>query len=346
MIQLLALLALSQAPTTTTTTPPVKQPDKISVAVMDLAAEGLSKQLTAALAGSMTDALDALGPFDALSSQDIQRMLEFESAKQTLGCSADVSCLAEIASSMGVSYLVTGRLSRIDDQYLMQLQLVEVGKAQVVARESRDYDAKLPVSGLMELGGSAAKALVRELLLTRAGSVEIRASESDATVRIDERIVGVTPLPRLDVGGGVHKVSIEKEGFVTAAKDVEIRQGETSVVDIKLLPSTEYRERYQGNANLVRIASWSGVGVGVVGVGAAVALFVVGGNMATDLSGRIDDYNASAVKDEAAHDALVKDAAAIGTVDALVLVAAGVGVVAAGAGVVGLVAGPDPGRYE
>lgn len=336
-------LALAQSPSPSDSA--FGDTDKLRIAVMDLkATSGFPEELSGSLTDVMTEALDRQGVFKPISTRDIARMMDFEAQKETLGCTDDTSCLADLVGAMGAQYLVTGSITLLGEQYLLQLQLFDIDHARVMRRESRDYEG--PPSGLLKLAEGAVQALVRDLLAASAGHLVVEASEPDATVRVDDRIVGVTPLPLLELGGGVHKVEVLKEGFITVALDVEVKKGETTRVEAKLVPSPAYREAYTQRAWLVRGASFAGMGVGALGLLGAGALYGGGLLVADGLRTRIDTYNAAAVREQAELDDIRRELQTLNAMDTGVIVAASVGVIALGAGVATFFLGPDPGRYE
>lgn len=92
----------------------------------------------------MTNELNALGPFEAISNADVRRMLEFEAEKQKLGCDGtDASCLAEIGGALGAAYLVAGQVLKVEDTWLVQLQLFSIEAAKPMGRAAREYRGDL-----------------------------------------------------------------------------------------------------------------------------------------------------------------------------------------------------------
>ncbi len=228
---------------------------KFRIALMDLeVGPGVESALAKAITQAMTRELEATGVFEAVSTEEIRQMLALEETKAVVGCDT-ASCLAEVASALGAEFTVFGSLVLLDGTYLLQLQLVNAEQARTLARTQRTYAG--PPAGLIETAQGLLKVLVRDLLDQRSGTLDVKVSETDATVRIDGVIVGVTPLPPLQAAGGFHTVTVEKEGFVRFSKDVEIRQDTVSRVEIRLQPSAEYKEAYLKRAWTWRIAAWS-----------------------------------------------------------------------------------------
>jgi len=323
---------------------PFGDTDRTRLAVMELkASEGIPPMVVSGLTDTMTEALDALGPFKAISSQDISRMMDFEAQKEAIGCS-EASCLAEMVGAMGAEYLVTGSIALIGEQYLVQLQLFDITNARVVQRESRDHTGS--PAELFDLVGGAVKVLVRDLLAERAGTLQLSVSEPEVTVRIDDRIVGVTPMPAFEVAGGTHKLELTKDGFITAAQDIDIVQGKTTTLDLSLRPSPEFRDAYAADAWMWRGLAFGGMGVGAAALVAGVSMYAGGFVVADDVRTRIDTYNADAVRKQEDLDGIGRDLQLLNALDIGAITGALVGVAALGVGVTAFFLGPDPGRYE
>jgi len=72
---------------------------------------------------------------------DIQAMLDNEAAKNVLDCDG-TNCLAELGDAMGARYLIHSSLGRIGAQYVLNLKLIDVEKATVKARVTRQVGSE------------------------------------------------------------------------------------------------------------------------------------------------------------------------------------------------------------
>ncbi|MBI5511343.1 MAG: PEGA domain-containing protein [Deltaproteobacteria bacterium] len=317
---------------------------KIKIAVMDLrGSDNVPKQMLASLSTQVSQELDALGPFKAISAQDVQQMLAFENLKDQVGCD-DVTCLAEIGGALGADFLVTGSVLQLGDSFLVQLQLMNIRQARADARVSRDFSGSL--KGLFEETRIATRMVVRDILAQRSGQVVIQASEEGATVKIDGSIIGVSPVPPLELSGGMHTVTLEKTGFVQFQKDVEVQEKAARAVVANLRPSAEFRRAYRDSARFWRRLSWAGVAVGAAGLGGGGALFYVGAKQAKTLDRDRSTFNAQARRTESERQALLEREQRIAVLDTLALVCGSVGLASAAVGIGLFTTGDDPDRYE
>lgn len=321
-----------------------KDDGKTKVAVLDLkGSDSVPKELRESIGGVIPESLDGLGPFKAISKQDIEQMLALEAMKETVGCS-DVACLAEIGGALGADYMVTGSLIRVDQTYMLQLQLLNIRTSRPEQRVTREYRGG--PEGLFEEARSAVKLLVRELLNARSGTLDLKVSEEGATVRIDGSIVGTSPMPPLSLAGGLHTLTVDREGFVRQSQDVNIKESVATSAEVVLLPSEEFKQKYLADARLMRGLAWGFTALGAVALGGGVALFVVDGMNSSKLQKDVQTFNAAAERTTAQRESLQSRQSSINTLDALSVASMVFGVVSVGVGVTLFVVGESPSKYD
>lgn len=103
--------------------------------------------------------------YQVVSGQDIADLLRLEAERQTMGCDDDSSCLREIADAMNAKLLVSGSSIRLGPRLVVQLTLLDVERAAVLARA--DFDAR----NATEIPGALRRA-VQQLTLAHGGIAE------------------------------------------------------------------------------------------------------------------------------------------------------------------------------
>jgi PEGA domain len=79
----------------------------------------------------------------------------------------------------------------------------------------------------------------RDELAAKIGILELRVSEQDAQVRIDDEVIGKTPLANRRVLAGEHRIAVTKPGFSPINKTVNVAGGATPTkVDLDLTAVT------------------------------------------------------------------------------------------------------------
>ena len=61
-------------------------------------------------------------------------MLALDKMKSLSGCDSSVSCLAEIGGALGVELMIAGRVGKLGNSYVINLQLVNTKKSFVEQR--------------------------------------------------------------------------------------------------------------------------------------------------------------------------------------------------------------------
>jgi hypothetical protein len=185
-------------------------------------------------------------------------------------------------------------------------------------------------------------------------------TEPDAVVTVDGRARGAY-LGALTLPPGPHRLRVERAGFFTVERDVEVAPRRLTTLRVELEPTAETRAAYSSSARTWRTLGWVGVGAGVaLAAGGAAYLGYNAGaksesdddvaafNQSVDPGGachsQTEGFEAAVCKqrgdDVRARQDEVYDRDVFGWIG----VAAGGAVLAAG--VVVLLVGDDPGRYD
>jgi len=125
------------------------------VAILDVKAGGIEANKVQGLASLV--ASEVAGRADTLvtTGEDIRALIGFERQRTALGCE-EASCLAEIGGALGVDFIITTEVSKIGDEWVLALSMVDIKKAQATNRTAaRVRRAELlvdhTISGVKEL---------------------------------------------------------------------------------------------------------------------------------------------------------------------------------------------------
>lgn len=268
MRRLVLLLLLAAAPA-------LAADQKPKLAILDLTANGASKELASAAGGVAASELDRLGVFKVMTADTIRDMLAFEKQRQMLGCT-DAGCLAELGGALGADYLVAGKVSRLPagkdapESFTLELTLSSVKKGQ---REGSVIETGRSEADLLGKVGRGAQRLVQKVLAGRTGSLVVASSEAGAVVKVDDQVKGTTPLQgQITLPAGPHALVVEKQGFVAFQKDVQIQPGKVADERVTLVPSPDFIREYEARQKKLRLGAWISTGVAVAGLTAAVLL--------------------------------------------------------------------------
>lgn len=318
--------------------------ERPKLAVLDLEAKGVDKATVETLTDIVTVALKKLGVFDVISRADIQQMLNFEESKQLVGCTSSSSCIAEIGGALGVARVVTGSVGKLGTKWVLTLSLIDTKSAKVIEREARDAATE---EALVSAAENGARFLVRSLLEGKRGDVILKVSESSAEVELDGKLVGLTPLARMQLASGPHTIRVSKKGFISFARDLVVDEREPTVLDINLIPSMEFIADYDRTANGIRAGAYVMGGVGIATVVTGILLRTVYNDQKErEARAEIARYEADPEQTDQKADNVNKLIDNVATIDSLALAFMIGGSVLTVGGVVMFFAGPKPGVYD
>jgi hypothetical protein len=263
---LLALLAAAPAPAAG---------QKPKLAILDLAANGASRELASAAGGVVASELDRLGVFKVITSDAIRDLLAFEKQRQMLGCT-EAGCVAEVGGALGADYLVSGKVSRLaatkdaPEGFALELTLSSVKKGQ---REGSVVENARSEAELIGKAGRAAQRLVQRVRAGRSGALVVAVSEAGAVVRVDDQVKGTTPLQgQISLPSGPHQLVVEKEGFVAFQKDVQVQPGQVTDERATLVPSPDFIRAYEARQRKLRLGAWISTGLAAASVAGVIWL--------------------------------------------------------------------------
>lgn len=262
---------------------PASRAEKLKVAVMDLKPTGVAPEVAASLTGIVANELERLQVFSVISPDEIRAMVTREAQQQALGCDADSTCLADIGGALGTRYLASGAIGKVGDTYTMTLSMTDTEKAKVVGRFSESAKEQ---SKLVDLAKRASGTVVRDILAERQATLLVTCAEPGATVKIDDAIVGVTPLPRRPIAWGVHTIVVEKQGFIASMEDFTVLSNNLVERNVTLVPSPDFLDSYESGARKFRIGAW------ITTVAAAASLGAAGYFQARHISAA-DEFDAA-----------------------------------------------------
>src|SRR5258707_14728361 len=121
-------------------------------------------------------------------------MLSLERQAQLLGCPDD-SCRGQIVVSLGFDYVLTGKISKLGgakgSTFTLELVLIDQKSGERIASDVAQGGTEAELLG--HIGPSSIK-LVNAPLKARSGALVLASSEAGATVKVDDVVVGTTPV--------------------------------------------------------------------------------------------------------------------------------------------------------
>jgi len=194
---------------------------------------------------------------------------------------ASVGGYAIAGNGNTVDKMVAGSVGRVGDTYQITLKLLDGARG--VELDRRTETLKAPEGALVGAVRHLTQVLLGGALVE--GRVLLVTSVKGATVRIDGKEVGLTPLTApIALAAGKHRVTVEAPGFMPFLEDTVVPSGSTLALDTTLVPLE------QGS----QLTPWAWT---AVGTGAAAG--IAGGVMYVLASDAHREYERAEKQDEA-----------------------------------------------
>lgn len=130
-------------------------PEPVGIAVTPLQLIGMPTEMGGYAEDRLANRLGERG-FKVTTPADIVALLGLERQRQLLGgCSDDSGCTAEIGAALGVPLMVTGRVTKIDERFDLDLRVIRQRDGRVVASETRSLEGLKRLGELMEAAGDS-----------------------------------------------------------------------------------------------------------------------------------------------------------------------------------------------
>lgn len=209
---------------------------------------------------------------------DLQRVLEFESERQALGCDDD-SCLAEMASALAADRIITGSMDKVGSSYFVVITEIDAQKVEPLGRVQRrlPLDEDQLIVGIQELsrellkitrtsGGGPAPGLAAGTGATtgavtpgptptdpapgagdaptptavpQVGSIMVVTEPPGAEVLLYDKPMGATPLRLDELPAGTAELRVKMDEGDPVFVDVPVRAGTVTEVNAKIrVPDT------------------------------------------------------------------------------------------------------------
>ncbi len=245
------------------------------LALWRIDALGIDAELVGRLEALFRMELDRLATTPLPTRRDVDKVI---AGDNELGrCGGEDRCVAAIGKKLGVDVMITGSVAAMGDNYIMNIKAVDVAKATQIRRIASDPLRGSPDELIEAIRVAAYRLLAPDQLY---GSVVVLTDLVGATVEVDGKKAGATPLPgpiaKLPLGE--HKLKVTAKGYTPFEQPVTVRFQKATRVVVRLTVAPGDPEGVAPPLVVTRRArpwyssTWAYVGVGVAAVLTGVAV--------------------------------------------------------------------------
>lgn len=300
--------------------------DQITIAVIDFEARGIAPHEAAIIAERVRGNLVKSGLYKVMERGQMEAVLQ-EQGFQNSGACTDASCVVEMGQLLAVKKILNGSVGKIGSMYTVDIKVIDIKTGQITLTHSEDVKGSVE-SVLLEAVPRITERLTKEATsAANTGSyLSVESSPAGASVTLDGKEIGTTPVKGMEVEAGKHKVVVALEGYVSQERTVTLVKGRNEQMAFTLSATRELlaSQQQQSEAKkktVGKVLRWTGVGIGVAGIGAATAMWLLADSANQDYLEATSTADASASGEDMDAFALYGNISAI---------AGGVGVVALG----------------
>jgi TolB-like protein len=215
-----------------------------TIAVIEFEGKGVSQTEASALSDELEIHLSNIGGYIVIERSERGNILEEQGFQQT-GCVSS-ECAVEVGKLLGSQLIVVGSISKVGSTFSVTAKIVDVQTGKITRTANYKYRGiidDLLLTGMAEVasqligqGGPRApvQAARPSVPVKRMGSIHITADPEDAVVFVDDEGYKKTPLTVDSLDIGDHKVEVVKMGYLRETRMVEVKENETSELNIVL----------------------------------------------------------------------------------------------------------------
>jgi TolB-like protein len=213
---------------------------KISIAVSDFIAQGISNDEAAIITNRIRSELTKTGVFTVVERGQMETILKEQGFQQS-GCTTD-KCIVEVGQLLNVKQMVAGSIGKIGSILTISARVIDVATGKII--KTVDSDCKCKIEELLtkttkDVAQKLAKGIeVKERKEKRKeesaekeaeeqpGTLVIKTKPAGATVFINSDNVGTTPYSDDNIAPGEYMLELKAEGFGNIQEGIVINEGQ------------------------------------------------------------------------------------------------------------------------
>ena len=213
---------------------------KISVAVSDFEAQGISNDEAAIITNRIRSELTKTGVFTVVERGQMEAILKEQGFQQS-GCTTD-ECIVEVGQLLNVKQMVAGSIGKIGSILTISARVIDVATGKII--KTVDSDCKCKIEELLtRTTKDVAQKLAKDIEVTeraekskeepvdkeareKYGTLFIKTKPSGATVYINGDNVGTTQYSDDRIAPGEYLLELKAEGFENISEGIVIAEGQ------------------------------------------------------------------------------------------------------------------------
>jgi len=247
-----------------------------TIAVLELEAKGISKVEASVLTDRLRSELVNASEYVVVDRKNMEQILE-EHRFQLSGCTSN-QCAIEVGRILGVQYMLTGSIGKLDDIYTIQLQILDVESSEIVQSATYDHEGDLEV--LLQTGIQTALNRVlgvdkipEKISSIGTGVLELSVRPESAQILIDGLEYGISSIQHLEMLKGQHTVEVRLSNHYEFSKEILIQESSTLLLSVELINGKQDLNLLEWKNKLLIMGSASSIGATLISAIVAQAMY-------------------------------------------------------------------------
>ena len=219
------------------------------IAVMKFEGSGVDEITSKNITDRFSYELSKTHRFDIVEREMMDKILE-EQKFQASGCVAD-ECAVEIGQLIGVSQIVAGSISKIEDFYSLNIKLIDVATGKIIYQDMDDHEGKVTdfIKGTIKniamrmaaeasMGSDQSGETATQYASTRKGKVIFNINQINVAIFMDGQYNSLSSGNQviLSIAEGAHTIKFSLSGFKNWEKEINVLANQELSYDVSLTP--------------------------------------------------------------------------------------------------------------
>ena len=235
------------------------------IAITEFDPSGVNSTTARNITNRFSYELSKANKFEIVERELMDKILE-EQKFQNSGCVAN-ECAVEIGQMIGVSLIVAGNVSKIEDLYSLNIRLIDVETGKIIYQDMDDYEGsvkdfiQVTIKNMaLRMAAEASKSQktdqtqMEQFTSTKKGDVIFNVDQPSVAIYIDGRYSSRSSGNQvlLSIAEGPHTIRFSSDGFKDWEKDINVLGDQELSFDVAMKKGTSKAEKASTGILLVR----------------------------------------------------------------------------------------------
>jgi len=204
------------------------------VAVNDFTGKGVLQNEADLITDEIRSALLTQGKISVVERDVMTQRLRNRPGAAGYQCD-EADCIVEVGRLLGVPHVILGSIGKLGKLYIVNAKIVDASTGQVLSVVTERGEGSIE-DVLTMIPQKIAITLAKELRTWYASDLKISTKPSGASIELDGKSLGVTPIPSFSLTLGTHRLIAELADHKTFATSIDVVRGKSNDLNFELEP--------------------------------------------------------------------------------------------------------------